>query len=69
MSCIFKYYYTFFCLKSLKIKNSIEGFPGGSVLKNLPANAVDVGLIPASREIPHAEEQIRLCATTVEPVL
>ena len=24
----------------------ISGFPGGSVIKNLPANAGDVGLIP-----------------------
>ena len=24
----------------------LEGFPGGSVVKNLPANAGDVGLIP-----------------------
>ena len=26
----------------------LEGFPGGSVVKNLPANAGDVGLIPGS---------------------
>ena len=24
----------------------MEGFPGGSVIKNLPANAEDTGLIP-----------------------
>ena len=30
-------------------------FPGGSVLKNPPANAGDMGLIPVSRtKIPHA---------------
>ena len=26
----------------------VQGFPGGSVIKNLPANAGDVGLIPGS---------------------
>ena len=26
--------------------NKIKGFPGGSVVKNLPANAEDTGLIP-----------------------
>ena len=26
----------------------LEGFPGGSVVKNLPANAGDMGLIPGS---------------------
>ena len=29
-----------------------SGFPGGSVLKNLPANAVDSGLIPGSGRSP-----------------
>ena len=28
------------------------GFPGGSVIKNLPANAIDVGLIPGSGRSP-----------------
>ena len=28
------------------------GFPGGSVVKNLPANAGDVGLIPGSGRSP-----------------
>ena len=26
----------------------VEGFPGGSAVKNLPANAVDTGLLPGS---------------------
>ena len=30
----------------------ILGFPGGSVIKNLPANAGDAGLIPASGRSP-----------------
>ena len=29
-----------------------KGFPGGSVVKNLPANAGDVGSIPGSRRSP-----------------
>ena len=28
-------------------KNEIWGFPGGAVVKNLPANAGDTGSIPA----------------------
>ena len=28
------------------------GFPGGSVVKNLPANAGDLGLIPGSGRFP-----------------
>ena len=31
------------------------GFPGGSVVKNLPANAGDMGLIPGSRRSPEEE--------------
>ena len=33
-----------FCL--LILKHSYRGFPGGSVVKNLPANAGDMRLIP-----------------------
>ena len=32
--------------------NFIMAFPGGSVVKNLPANAGDVGLIPGSERSP-----------------
>ena len=28
------------------------GFPGGSVIKNLPANAGDMGVIPGSEDTP-----------------
>ena len=31
---------------------SRRGFPGGSVVKNLPANVADVGLIPGSGKSP-----------------
>ena len=30
--------------------NQHQGFPGGSVVKNLPASAGDVGLIPESED-------------------
>ena len=32
--------------------NNMLGFPGGSVLKNLPANARDAGLIPGLGRFP-----------------
>jgi len=41
------------------------GFPAGSVVKNMPAKAGDMGSIPDQ----HAAEQLSLCATTIEPVL
>ena len=34
---------------------SALGFPGGSVVKNLPVNAGDVGSIPGSRRSPEEE--------------
>ena len=40
------------------IKNTRLVFPGGPVVKNLPANAGDTGLIPGP-EIPHASEQLK----------
>ena len=42
------------------------GFPGGAVVKNLPANE---GFKPWSGKIPHAAEQPSQCATTTEPAL
>ena len=44
-------------------------FPGGVVVKNPPSNAEDLGLEPWSGKIPHAMEQLSLCATTTEPTL
>ena len=41
------------------------GSPGGSAVKNLPANAGD----PWCRRIPHATGQLSPCTTTTEPVL
>ena len=46
------------------------GFPGGSVIKTLLADARDMGLIPdLGSLIPQAAEQLSLCATTTKPVL
>ena len=44
-------------------------FPGGTVVKNLPAKAGDQGFNLWSGKIPHATEQLSLCATTTEPAL
>ena len=44
-----------------------QGFPGGSVEKNPPANAGDMGLNPGP-EILHASEQLSPFARTTEPV-
>ena len=33
-------------LNDIFIKNNISDFPGGTVVKNLPANAGDTGLSP-----------------------
>ena len=30
----------------MKVKNKIEGFPGGAVVENLPANAGNTGSSP-----------------------
>ena len=40
------------------------------MVENPPANAGDMGSFdPWSGKIPHAAEQLSLCATTAEPVL
>ena len=44
------------------------GFPGGPVVKILPCNTGDLGLIPGQgTKIPHASEQLTLHATSIEP--
>ena len=41
---------------------------GSVVVKNLPCDAKDMGSIPGQgTKIPHATEQLSLCATTTEP--
>ena len=47
----------------------LETFPGGSVVKNPPCNAGDMGSIPGwGTKIPHAMEQISPQATSTETV-
>ena len=43
--------YMFFCFKHQNY-NTMKGFPGGSVVKNLPDNAGDMGFIPGLRRSP-----------------
>ena len=43
----------------------MEGFPGGTVVKNPPARGH--GFEPWSGRIPHAAEQLGPWATTTEP--
>ena len=54
-------------MENLNQELTVEDFPGSPGVKNLPANAGDMGSIPAGK-IPYAAEQQSLCATTVEPV-
>jgi len=44
----------------------VQDLPCGTVVKNLPTNAEDTDLIPGSRRIPHAAEQLSPCATNTE---
>ena len=47
-----------------------RGFPGGSVVKNLPANAGDTGsILGLGSKILHAMGQLSLCTTVTEPKL
>ena len=47
-----------------------QDFPGGTVVRNPPANARDMtDFDPWSGKIPQATEQLSPCATTTEPVL
>ena len=52
--------------KKLLLKKSHQHRSGGSVVKNPPANAGDVGLIPAPGRCPHAAEQLSLRASTTQ---
>ena len=44
-----------------------QGFPGGAVVENLPADAGGHGFEPWSGKIPHAAERLGPWATTTEP--
>ena len=50
----------------LFFKRHSVGFPGGPVVKNLPANAGGHGFDPWSRKIPHGVDQLSPCSTTRE---
>ena len=53
---------------SLNENSHLWDFPGGSVVKNLPSNAGDMGLIPGQgTKIRHAMRQLSLPDATVEP--
>ena len=56
-------------LAHLKAKEQGRDFPGGPVVKNLPANAGDTGSIadPGRRHMPAG--QLSPCTMTTEPVL
>ena len=50
-------------------KDVLGDFAGGPVVKNPASSAGDVGLISGQgTQIPHVGGQLRLCATTTEPV-
>ena len=50
-----------------RVSDALGGFPGGSGVRKLPANIGDFD--PWSRNIPHAEEELNMGATTLESVL
>ena len=43
-----------------------EGVPGGSMVKNLPANARDMSLIHGLGKVSHAAERLSSCVTTIK---
>ena len=53
-------------------KKKLRDFPGGTVVKDPPANAGDTVSSPGPgrfKKIPQAAEQLSLCTTTTEPAL
>ena len=50
-------------------KSAAGDFPGGTVLKNPPANAGGHGFEPWSGKIPHDAKERSSCTTTTEPAL
>ena len=64
MLSIFHHWHSWFLKEHI-----IMGFPGGSVIKSLPANAADMGSIPDPGRSHIAMEQLSLCTTATELVL
>ena len=51
------------------LKSNWKDFSSGPVVMYTPCNAEDMGLIPGQgTKIPHAAEQLSLCAATTEPL-
>ena len=48
---------------------SYEGFPGGTVVGSLPANAGDTGSSPGPRRFHMLQSKLSPCAATTEPAL
>lgn len=45
----------------------LGNFPSGSVVRNLPCNAGDLGSIPGrGSKVPHTSEELSLCVATTE---
>ena len=58
------------CQESRKnILKSVQGVPGGSVVKNLLASAGGIDLILGTERFPHVAKQLSPWAMTTEPVL
>ena len=47
------------CQKINKQKSGQRGFPGGSVVRNLPANAGDMGLIPGRKAMTNLDSVLK----------
>ena len=60
-------------MKKKNLKHNSRGFPDGSVAKNLPANAGDLGLIPGPKchgaTKPRAPQLLSLRSTAWKPQL
>ena len=52
-----------------KVERVSRDFPGGTVVKNPPANAGNMGSSPGLGRSHIATEQLSLCTTTTEPAL
>ena len=44
--------------REVEVKIAVSDFPGGTVVKNLPANAGDTGSNPGPGRFPYAVEQL-----------
>ena len=51
----------------VRLKGEKVNFPGGTVIKNPPADAGDTGLSPGLGRSHMPQEQLSPCATTTEP--